>query len=228
MSQAALFVERDIQYVARTRKLRGTMTREEWRHPGHRQAAITAATKMALAHIKQSDATAEPIAPLPVVLYCDSKSGAVFLVDIGSGRAPGTPIWIKPDGENLFIPPRLNMSLVTIRRTTYARWAEGPLPHIEMGLLDAPMADMDPELQRLRAQNSAIRQAIDTYMQDASNSQMPRMHSLSKDSDLVDFRIRWVFRCSAPRVFDSKQATSAKMITPHDGILDLGEDGIAV
>jgi hypothetical protein len=223
MSQAALFVERDTQYVARTRKLRGTMTREEWHHPGHRQAAITAAAKMALAHIKQSEATAEPIAPVPVILYCSPTSGAVIVADIGSGRSPGTPIYITSTGDNLIIPPPIEHAVV--RRTTYARWAEGPLPHVEMGMLDAPQADMDPELQRLRAQNPMIRKAIDTYLRDASNAQMPRMHSLSKDSDLIDFRIRWVFRCAVPRMLDSKQATSAKMIT-HDGVVDLGEDGM--
>src|SRR5689334_22563605 len=102
----ALFVERDPTYVNIVRKLRGTMTREEWDHAGHRQAAIDAAAKMALAHIRQSDTTAEPVSPCPVTLYCNPTNGAVVIADIS--RPPATtPVWITKEGRNRTIPPPL-------------------------------------------------------------------------------------------------------------------------
>lgn len=224
MTKTALFIERDATYVTIVRKLRGTMTREEWDQPAFRQAQITAHWQKALADIREWDATAEFITPLPVTLYVSPVTGAVTVADIG--RESGKPIWITPLGMNLLAAPDLTHTV--IRRTTYAHWAEGPLRHVELGLVDAPTPAHDPEIQRLRAQNSSVRKLIDDVLKnDASWDQAPRQWSPSDDLDLVDFRIRGVFRVKDFQPMDSKQATSAKLRV-KDGVLDLNESGVAV
>jgi hypothetical protein len=223
MAQTALFVERDARYVPTVRKLRGTMTREEWDHPGHRQAAISAAWQHALAHIKQSDATAEFVSALPVTLFVSPLSGKVVIADIGSGRGAGhAPIWITASGQNRLLPPALEH--LVMRRTTYASWAEGPLPHIEPEMLQAPTPTNDRELQRLRAQNPALKDLLDRSLSPSAYAAMPRAYTPETARHLVDFRIRGVFRVQDYRVLESKQSSSAKVLA-KGGVLDLGEDG---
>lgn len=220
----ALFIERDASYVNVVRKLRGTMTREEWEHPGYRQAALDAAWTKALAGIREWDASASLVSPLPVTLYLSPVTGAVLVADIR--RTANQPIWISATGANHLIPPVMPSGTI-IKRTSYAKWCEGPLPHISPDMLDAPTPEQDPEVQRLMAQNSALRDALQSQFTPANYAPLPRQYDPMSSLDLVDFRFRGVFRVRDFQVLDSKQATSAKLKT-SDGMLDLGEDGIAV
>lgn len=216
----ALFIERDASYVPMVRKLRGTMARQEWDHPGYRAAALKRAWDFALAHIKQSDPTAEFLCPLPVTLYCAPVTGAVIVADIS--RDGVTPTWITATGDLRIVPPLVDHAIV--RRTTYAHWAEGPLPHLEMELLSAPTPHQDREVQRLRAQNRAIRDKLDAALAPNNWAAAPASFDPGSMANLIDFRVRGVFRVRDHRVIESKQSDSAKLrIT--DGMIDFGEDG---
>jgi hypothetical protein len=42
-----------------------------------------------------------------------------------------------------------------VERTTYAHWAEGPLPHLDLDMQAAKTPDTDRDIQYLRHQNRA-------------------------------------------------------------------------
>ena len=215
MPQTALFIERDATYHHMSRKLRASCVRAEWDDLGYRQAAIDAAWKQAIDGIRSEGY--EFVCPMPVTLYCDPISKEVVYADI-RGPQDAYPHWISAHGERLIgiIP---NPGLVKIR-TSYARWAEGPLVNIQPDLITAPKTTDDPEIQRLRHQNSALREAIDFALaQGANDADLPQ--TVDPHSDKVDFRLRGVFRKRDYRVLVSKQAPDegSKIIT-SEGLIE--------
>lgn len=219
-----LFVERDPSYVVICRKLRGSMAREEWDRPVHRAASIRRSVEKGVKDMRADYPTAEAYSPLPVTVYLDPIDAHVVIADIR--RTPETPIWITSMGINVLVPP--NLTGLIIKRTTYAQFAEGPLPHIELGLQAAPTPLDDPEIQRLRSQNSVMRQAIDQAIGSNSEwSQLPRQYDPWSSRETVDYVVRWLFRMRDYAILESKQSDSAKLHTA-DGTLTYDPTGVVV
>lgn len=207
-------VERDPTWVLLVRPLRGTMSREEWQVPAHRQAAIDRAWKAAEAGKRADEEFLET--PLPATLYCDPATGAVRFADIRQPRDL-LPYWIDPKGTRLLAVP--DTRAYVRYRTTYATWAEGPLVHIEPDLVPAKKSTDDVDVQRVRAQNRAIREMVDAWLAvGANDADMPRS---PMENGLVDFRIRGVFKRRDYRVLVSQQSPmeGSKIIT-SSGVIE--------
>lgn len=195
-SGTALHVERDRSYVVARRSLRGTCTRDEWNSPAHRRLAIARAWEKAVAALKSEGE--ELVSFSPVTLYRDAD-GTVVCADVT--LPGGDRKYVAPDGTPLLASPA-TLALYRRERTTYARWAEGPLPHLSLDMAAAPTPDDDRDLQYVRHQNAGLRALIDGALGPAEWA--PRANTVVDDG-LVDFRIRAVIRRPDIRRFDSKQ-----------------------
>lgn len=202
-TRAALFIERDAEYVLVERKIRHHCTVDEWNSQPHRQAAIAEAWRLADNIRSEGDYL---VTPSPVTLYRDPLSGAIVCADIQTPQDSG-PKWITADGTRLVRPPVL-LGLIR-ERTTYAVWAEGPLFYTgDHEAMAAPDPLRDQELQRIRHQNSWLRAAINDALE-------PALDPISKDigsPGLVDFRVRGIFRRRAPRVLETRQDTGGSAL----------------
>lgn len=220
MPQTALFIENDIAWVPVIRKLRGECTLEEWNTPAHRDAAVARVWRDGIANIRSEDEFF--ITHHPVVLYLRRSDQQLLAADIRQKRSD-PPCFIDAKGLPLFhtyLPP----SDVVRVKTTYAHWAEGPLPHYEGEVSAAPTPDTDRELQYLLNQNSAIREAVEKAMGPGDYADQSLVFDSSKG--MVDFRVRGFFKRREYRQLQSKQVEDSlgKLIT-HDGIVDM-DDGL--
>lgn len=197
-SGTALHVIADAEYITVCRSLIGTCTREEWDNPSYRRLAIARAWERAVTAIRADDE--EFVSFLPVTLYRHPVSNAVVLADIS---LPGKPSrLITPEGKRVLAAPA-DLALLLPQRTTYARWAEGPLPHVSLEMQQAATPDEDRDIQYLRHQNRALRELIDGALGPAEWAATP--NDAAHDDGLVDFRIRGAFRRQELRRFVSKQ-----------------------
>lgn len=221
MSTTTLLIERDTAWVHLVQPMMATCTVEEWNHPAHRLAAIERAWRVGVANIRSEDL--EFVCPHPVVLYFHPTSGDLVAADIRQ----------RDDLPHRFINPRTGRPTVLPGadihkriRTTYGSWAEGPFPHLDVESVRANPNPMDDiEVQRIRAQNSALRTAIDAAFTDADYA--PFLAQRYEPGDLVDFRIRGVFRRRELRVLESRQTgEDAKLIT-SEGVVELDKDEAA-
>ena len=214
-STPALYVERDRAYVTVRRRLVGTMTRAEWDDVAHRATSLQAAWTAGIAAIRVDGE--EFVTHAPLMLYRHPIGGAVVCADIGQGVARHL---IAPTGETMARVPSPPRGLTWVReRTTYATWAEGPLPHRTYDMDAAPTPHDDRIVQELRHQNRALREMIDAALGPAEFADAAR--PMPTTDDLVDFRIRGVFRRLDFRVLVSKQdaGRGSKLITA-DGIVE--------
>lgn len=190
-SGTVLHVVADQTYLHVGRRLIGTCTREEWASPSHRRLAIARAWDQAVKAIRAEDE--EFVSWRIVTLYHDplapNGTDDVYLADISLPGMPAT--WITPMGRPVLVPDRLVLARCIKERTSYARWAEGPLPHVTHDPIAAPTPDDDRDVQWLRHQNSALRDLIDTAL---APSEWAPLANDAGDDALVDFRIRGVFR----------------------------------
>lgn len=212
----SLYVERDRAYVLVRRRLVGTMTRAEWDTPAHRAAGIAAAWTAGIAAIRVDGL--EFVAHAPIILYRHPLTGVVACADIA---LPGAARHlIRPEGERLTRLPHAPRGFGWTReRTTYATWAEGPLPHRVYDMDAAPTPHDDRVVQALRHQNAALRRLIDGALGPAEFADTAR--SMPTTDDLVDFRLRGVFRRPDFRVLVSKQdAERGSKIVTSDGIVE--------
>lgn len=211
----ALFVQRDAQYHLVRRRLRGTCTREQWDNPRWRQAAIDRAWAAGIDAVR--DDGLEFVCPAPVTLIYGG--GSLICADIRLGpKQP--PMWVYPDGRKMPLPPLLNFA--TVRRTTYKHWAEGPLIHVE--LMSSPKAMNAADKRAIDSlPNAALREAatkalaVTAYSAEAQDA--PDMR------DLVDFRIRGIFKAKDYTVLASKQSDQgSKLVLPDGSVWDGRDD----
>ena len=212
-----LYVERDPSYVLVRRRMIGTMTRAEWDAPQHRETAIRAAWLKAIDGLRGDGE--HFVVEAPVVLYRHPTAGTVVAADVtpmGARRQI-----ISSTGARLadIPPPPLGLRWV-VERTSYARWAEGPLPHRSYDMEPAPSRSRDRALQEVRHRNRALRDLIDRALGPAELADVA--WTMPSDiSALVDFRIRGVFRRRDYRVLVSKQdAERGSKIILSDGIVE--------
>ena len=212
----ALYVERDPSYLLVRRRMLGTMTRAEWDSPALRQAALDRCWAMAERAIRSEDE--ELVSACPVALYCHPTSGAVAYANLNpTGRRPQ---WVDSIGRPLERLPIEPLGLGWTRlNTTYATWAEGPLPHVEPDMLPARSALDDPDVQAIRSQNSGLRDLIDGALSPANFAPMPRL--MPTTDDRVDFRVRGVCQRKDFRVLRSLQdeAQGSKILT-SEGVIE--------
>jgi hypothetical protein len=192
------------------RRIKHACTLEQWRSPAHRAEKIEEAWRLAIDTIRAEGF--EFVTPAPVTLYRD-LFGRVVLADISM---PGEPLWIDPQGRVILAP---SVQGLIPTRTTYAKWAEGPLPYTG----DAPDAAPDPlrdrNLQYLRNQNSALRAVIDASLESARDA-IPQDIAFR---GIVDFRIRGVFSTAAPAIFDSKQTNRESAVRLDGQMVDVDD-----
>jgi hypothetical protein len=214
------FVQADPTYLHVSRKMRGVCSKAQWRDPVYRQEALDRWWRVAIDGLRSRGY--EFVVERPVTLYRSPTTGAVLYADIRQSVA-GSPELIWPDGKPCLLPPR---SPLVIQRTSYRKWAEGPLPHFELDLVPAQTPDDDEDLQRVRAQNSAIREAVDAALalNPAHWSDLPQ--SVNPDTDLVDFIIRGVFRRKDLQPLRSLQTGGDAKLRLTDGTLvdDLNQE----
>lgn len=212
-SGAALFVELDRKVIMVRRRIKHHCTREEWDQPARRAAKIAEAWRLTADTIRSEGETF--VEPSPVVLYRTPVTGKVVCADIRLPSDPG-PRWIDAKGYPLLFPP----SLAGLIRepTTYAHWAEGPLPYVgNHSAVAAPDPFSDRSLQRVRHQNAAIRERIDAAI-------APSLDPIALDAghpEYVDFRVRGIFERSDLRTLASKQTGEAAKLILVDGTITI-------
>lgn len=210
---AALFVEADRKVIRVRRRIVHHCTREEWAHPALRAAKLAEAWRLTAANIRSEGETL--VAPSPVVLYRDPLSGEVLFADIQLPHH-GTPRWIDTQGRPLLLAPS---TLGLVREpTTYAYWAEGPLPYRgEHEAIAAPDPLADRHLQWVRNRNAALRAAIDAAI-------VPSFDPIALDAghpEYVDFRVRAICERSDLRTIASKQTGEAAKLVLADGTIEI-------
>lgn len=214
----ALFVQRDTSYHLVRRRLRGTCTREQWDNPQWRKAAIDRAWTAGIQAVRDDDA--EFVMPAPLTLFY--AGGGLLGADIRLSPA-SAPMYITPDGRRMAIPPI--PALCTVYHTTYKHWAEGPLIHIEiMAPTRALSADDRRAIDALP--NAALREralaALPETAYSAEAQTAPDMR------DLVDFRIRGIFKAKDYTVLASLQSTQgSKLVLPDGSVWDGRDDEVA-
>lgn len=218
-SGTVLHVERDASYILVCRVLVGTCTREEWDRPEHRRLTIARAWQHAADALRVEDE--ELVAPLPVTLYRDHM-GRVVCADIS---LPGRPRkLVTPEGRPAVATPA-DLALARVERTTYAHWAEGPLPHLDLDMRQATTPDTDRDIQYLRHQNRALMELIDASM--SPSEWAPEANTVQADDGLVDFRMRGVFRRRDYRQLVSKQTGEASGLLLSDGYHEVPPEATA-
>ncbi len=212
----ALYVERDPSYLLVRRRMIGTMARPEWDSPALRQAAIDRYWGLARAAIRVEDE--ELVSAALVTLYCHPISGEVEFADLGAGT--GEHRFISPLGQPLRQVPVEPTGLNWVRRnTTYASWAEGPLPHREPDPAQALTPLEDPAVLSVVANNSAIRDVIMGGFSPSNFAPMAR--PIPTTDHQVDFRIRGICRRRDLRVLTSLQdrELGSKILT-SEGVVE--------
>lgn len=212
-SGTVLHVEADRTTITVRRNIQGTCTREEWESPAHRRLAIARAWQHAIEAIRSDDETFVTWAP--VALWCEPLTGRVVYAD---ARLPqeADGKWLTPDGRKLLVRPRLDG--LVCRRTTYARWAEGPLPHVSTTMQAGHTPDQDRDVQYLRHLNGDLRALIDGAL---SPSEWAEEANTKVDDGLVNFRIRGVFQRSDYRQLISKQTGEASGLLIGSGAVEV-------
>jgi hypothetical protein len=204
-----LFVERDRARVRIIRKVVGTCTLSEWRHPVHRQAAIDGLWSALAGSIRSENQAL--IGPLPVSVWSDPMTGTDVLAH--NGRA-----WIDARGNPLLGQP--STAGLVRRRTTYAHWAEGPRAYAgDHAPEDAPSPLLDRQLQEVRSRNRWLRDLIDPAI-------APSFDPVAKDAgkdDLVDFRVRAIVEADDYRVLVSAQTGDAAIVLDDGDRIGLDE-----
>lgn len=203
-----LHVERDRTYSLVRRRLRASCPRDQWFSIAGRREALARAIPLGIAAV-QSDGPHEFVAPCPVTVVISPVGQQVVYADISLPGGP--PELVYPDGRRLTFAPVVPSALRW--RTTYAEWAEGPLPHVE--LMDDDEPDPLPDsIQRIRHQNAALRARIDAALE-GQRGPVAR----NADPNLVDFRIRLIFKCPSPRILESRQGGGLALLADAD-VLD--------
>lgn len=213
----ALFVQRDTSYHLVRRRLRGSMTRDQWDNPSWRSAAIETAWSAAIEAVRADEL--EFVMPSPVTLFFSGD--ALYCADV---RLPGgAPQYIYPDGRSMTNPPFTLMC--TSRRTTYKTWVEGPLIHIQ---LTPHTKRLSPDDQRAidSLPNAALRDralaAISVTGSSAEAQDAPDMR------DVVDFGLRGIFKTKDYTVLTSKQSDQgSKLVLPDGTVWDGRDDEVA-
>lgn len=209
----ALFVEADRRTIAVRRRIKHHCTREEWANPARRLAKIAEAWRLTAANIRAEGETFT--SPSPVVLYRAPLTGAVLFADIQLPHH-GAPRWIDTQGRPLLFRP-LTAGLI-VERTTYAEWAEGPLPYFGAhSAVAAPDPLQDRHLQRIRHQNRFLREKIDAAI-------APSFDPIALDAgheEYVDFRVRGIFERPDLKTLDSKQTGEAAKLVLSDGTIEI-------
>jgi hypothetical protein len=157
------------------------------------------------------------IGPTPVTLYRDPLTHTVVCADIS---LPGQPSrLVTPTGQPALAHLADLALTYAVERTTFARWAIGPLPHLDLDMRAAKTPDEDRDIQYLRNQNGALRELIDASL--APSEWAPEANTVRADDGLVDFRVRGVVRRRDFKRFDSKQGAGVsgivldgKLMTP--------------
>jgi hypothetical protein len=210
---SALFVEADRKTILVRRRIKHHCTREEWSNPARRLAKISEAWRLTIANIRSEGETF--VSPSPVVLYRDPVSGVVLFADIQLPHH-GSPRWIDAQGHALLFSP-LTVGLIR-EPTTYAAWAEGPLPYFgDHAAVAAPDPLQDRNLQRVRHQNGALREKIDAAI-------APSFDPIALDAghdEYVDFRVRGIFSRYDLKTLESKQTGEAAKLVLADGTIDI-------
>lgn len=195
-SGTALFVVPDPSYHLVRRRLVGWMFRQEWDDPASRSAAITRWWPRAVAALRSDDE--ECLTPAPVILFRDT-TGTVIFADIT--RAGDPPHYITPAGRRLAQAP---VGPWLLHRTSYASWAEGPLPYFDGELQPASTPMDNPDVQYIRNRNSSLRDLVDRALGPAEYAAgvlpAPDMNHR------VGFRIRAVCRRRNLPALESKQS----------------------
>ena len=213
----AIYVERDPSYLLVRRRMVGTMTRAEWDSPALFQAALDRWWALAKRAIRVEDE--EFVTEQPVTVYRQPGTGRVVFADIRMERR-GPPSLITPDGRPLASWPAEPSGQGWLHHnTSYAAWAEGPLPHTEPDMGPALTPLDDPEVQAVRSQNRALRDLIDGALSPTNYAQAARERPTTEN--IVDFRIRGIFRRRDYKVLRSLQdeALGSKVVT-SDGIIE--------
>ena len=207
----ALFVEADRKTIRVRRRIKHHCTEAEWYDPIHRQARIDEAWRLTADTIRAEGETF--LFPSPVTLYRDPLTGRVLFADIQLPHQGG-PRWIDTQGRPLLVAP-FTAGLVR-ESTTYAVWAEGPLPYFGAHEALAPPDPLqDRHLQRIRHQNRHLRSRIDPAI-------APSFDPIALDAghdEYIDFRIRGIFERDDLRTINSMQTgEAAKLVVAGETI----------
>lgn len=209
----ALFVEADRRTILVRRRIKHHCTREEWDNPARRAAKIAEAWTLTQSAIRAEGERF--LHPSPVTLYRDVLSGAVVVADISLPH-DAAPRLIYPDGTPVLFTPVL-AGLVR-ERTTYAHWAEGPLPYFgNHAAVAAPDPLQDRHLQQIRHRNRHLREKIDAAI-------APSFDPIALDAgddEYVDFRVRGIFERDDLRTIQSKQTQEATRLIVADGTVEI-------
>lgn len=198
--RTALFVERDREVTHVIRRLKHHCTVEQWNTPLLRAGAIAECWRLS-SSIRSEGQTL--VSPLPVTLYADPLTGDVLYAYVHTSEAGGK--WIDPKTGSAL----LCVSTVGLvkQATSYATWAEGPLPYTgDLGGMAPPDPFMDRGLQQARHRNGWLREAIDAAAEPAMDAIPHDLWGGSAATGFVDFRVRGLFSQSQVRVLESKQA----------------------
>jgi hypothetical protein len=208
-----LYVQRDPRYVVVRRSLRYSCTREEWESPRWRQQAIDRAWARGLEAIRATGQH-EFVAAAPVVLY--KILDKVVYANIARPGQP--PELILPDGERMD-PSKAIRAMASVG-TTYAKWAEGPLPNLK--LTDESTGGMSDEDRRaIESQRGIIRERMKQAIEG------PGMAPIAGDvaeleTEMVDFRIRGYFKVPDYTVLLSRQQGGESKVITSDGVIEHG------
>lgn len=215
-SGTVLHVERDAEYVMAVRSMRGTCSRDEWAIPSFRRLAIARAWERCVEALAAEDE--QLVTWAPVTLYRD-REGVVRFADIS---LPGRNAkFITPTGTPLLDTPLDMVLTYRAERTTFARWAIGPLPHIDLSMSAAPTPDEDRDIQYLRHLNASMRELMDSAL--SPSEWAPEANSVVDDG-LVDFRIRGVIKRREYRQLVSKQTGEASGVILSDGYHEIAPE----
>lgn len=199
MTGTALFVERDRETERVIRRIKHHCTIEQWNDPARRAAAIAEAWQLA-ENIRSEGCTL--VSPLPVTLFSDPFTGQALYAFVH--KSPDAGDWIDPrTGATLLAVSTAGMVQT---RTSYAAWAEGPLPYTgEMEGLAPPDPFRDRETQAARHKNRALREAIDAAAEPALDAIPHDLWGGTGATGFIDFRVRGLFSRQVVRVIESRQ-----------------------
>ncbi|MFN8525113.1 MAG: hypothetical protein U0821_18610 [Chloroflexota bacterium] len=199
-----LFVERDRRMIEVIRRIRGSCERSEWENPHHRDAAIHRVWEVARKRLGAQGY--EFVCALPLILELTQWPD---LRETDRWEGTAQPLVRRPD--------RIYWN------TTYLHYAEGPLPHLDYS--PAPPPPEDPVLVAAAANNRALADRIARAAGPARDAPLART---VLPSDLVDFRVKGVFRCADFRVLVSRQTNEdAKLMLSDGGVEDSFDEAAA-
>lgn len=215
----ALFRQDDKRYLQVARKFRGTCTREQWDHPLYFSEVLKIHWQMAVEQLTREGY--EFVTPAPVRLYRRASDGVVVYADVRRQFAD-PPRFIFPDGTPIIGAPPRGQFLT--QGTTYARWAEGPLFHLDLNFKPAPTPLDDPVIQRYRHQNSDLRELIDAHLGPAEFAAFANSDNGDRSTQ-VDFKFAGVFRRADFQKTTSLQTGQPRYLRVGDGeVVDYAEE----